>query len=602
MTTGDCACGCCSGIARQTPARVVNRPGLTEIAYRTGTYATLRASMIAGLTRSDRPALAALRTRAPADLSVALIDAWAVAGDVLTFYTERIANEHYLGTATERRSVAGIVGLIGYRLGPGVASETVLAFTLDTSPGSPTTVPIATGAKVQTLPGPGELPQTFETIEDLTAVADWNAPLVRQTEPRLPRDGDTTVLLDGAATSVNRGDTLLFVAGNATADAGFAVVRVTSVSADAARRRTTVTFAPALSGLDEGQPVHVHAMRQRAALFGYNAASPLMFVAEVKTALDGAGLLNDDDTDWAFEPLAPAAVDVDALYEAVAVGGPAVLQIGDTRALGVISAIGEVARTAYGISAKVTRLGLDLDDEALEAFGEAATRDTVLLVRAEELIVAEVPVVVAVFDDTIDLAAPVTAVEAPRTILVRGRQAHVRTDVAAEAVVEFDDGSASEPAAFLDLTVLAIEREAAQPDVWVVRVKTADGRIGTVTAAATDFVFLPAGEDDPILGETAVVEEIDGSTLVLTEPLHTVYDRFTVGGRSVEIWGNVATATHGESVIDEVLGSGDAGRAFQRFTLRGAPLTYVQAVTASGRESTVRIFVNDVQWQEVPTR
>jgi hypothetical protein len=601
MTTGECSCDCCAGIDRQTPARVANRPGLTEIAYRTGRYATFRESMIAGLTRSDRPALAPLRTRAPGDLSIALIDAWAVAADVLTFYTERIANEHYLRTATERRSVSGIVGLIGYRLGPGVAAKTALAFTLDTSPGSPTTVPIATGAKVQTLPGPGEVAQTFETIEDLTALADWNQPLARQTEPRVPRDGDTTVLLAGAATGVNRGDTLLFVAGNAAADAGFTVVRVTSVSADAARQRTTVTFTPALSGLDQGEPVQVHAMRQRAALFGYNAASPLMFVQEVKAALDAAGLLNDDDTDWAFQPLDPDAVDLDALYEAVAVGSPAVLLIGDTRALGTMTTIGEVARTAYGISAKVTRLGLDLDHEALKAFGEAATRDTVLLVRAEELTVAEVPVVVPVFDDTIDLAVPLTAVEAPRTILLRGRQAHVRTEVAAEAVVEFDDGSAPEVATLLDLTVLAIERDEAEPEVWVVRVKTAEGKNGTVTAAATDFVFLPAREDDPILGETALVEEVDGSTLLLTAPLSTVYDRSAVGGRSVEIWGNVATATHGESVIDEVLGSGDAARAFQRFTLRRPPLTYVQAPTASGGESTVRIFVNEVQWQEVPT-
>ena len=49
--------------------------------------------MTAGLTRGDRPALAGLKTRDPSDFSLALIDAWAVAADVLTFYTERIANE-----------------------------------------------------------------------------------------------------------------------------------------------------------------------------------------------------------------------------------------------------------------------------------------------------------------------------------------------------------------------------------------------------------------------------------------------------------------------------------------------------------------------------
>ena len=157
MTTrASCAAAAAARAWRdQTRRGSPNRPGLGEIGYRAGTYAQFRDSMIAGLTRRDRPALAGLRTRDPADFAMALIDAWAVAADVLTFYTERIANENYLGTATERRSVAGLVGLIGYRLGAGVAAETALAFTLDTSPGSPTAVPIPTGAKVQTPSRPG---------------------------------------------------------------------------------------------------------------------------------------------------------------------------------------------------------------------------------------------------------------------------------------------------------------------------------------------------------------------------------------------------------------------------------------------------------------
>ena len=599
MTADGCACDCCTGIADQTPARLVNRPGLSEIAYRAGRYATFLESMTAGLTRGDRPALAALRTRDPADFSIALIDAWAVAADVLTFYTERIANENYLGTATERRSVSGIVGLIGYRLGPGVAAQTALAFSLDTSPGSPTTVPITTGAKVQTLPGPGELPQTFETVEDLTALADWNLVQVRQTEPRMPRNGDTTVLLTGAATGVNRGDTLLFTAATATTSANFAVVRVTSVSPDAVQRRTAVTFAPALTDLDEGQPVRVHAMRQRAGLFGYNAASPLLFVEDVKTAL--GTLLNTGDTEWAFAALSASAVDLDAVYDGIAVGTPVLLRKGSATKLATIDALSETSRTAYGISAKVTRLDLSASDADLAEFGGTGTRETVLLLRAEELVLAEVPVTAAVLGEFVDLAAPLAVPEAlPRPVVVRGRRARVRTAVEAEAVVTFDDGSPDLVAGSADLTVLAVEPDERDPGVWAVRVQVADGRIGTVTAAASAFVFLPGHADDPILGEAALVEQVGGSTLVLAEPLANVYDRFTVGGRSVEIWGNVATATHGESVVEEVLGSGNAARPFQRFTLRRPPLTYVQAPTASGRESTLRVFVNEVQWQEVP--
>ena len=62
---------------------------------------------------------------------------------------------------------------------------------------------------------------------------------------------------------------------------------------------------------------------------------------------------------------------------------------------------------------------------------------------------------------------------------------------------------------------------------------------------------------------------------------------------------NVAAATHGESV-QELLGSGDATIPYQAFTLRQPPLTYVSADTPSGSASTLKVYVNDVLWQEAP--
>ncbi len=596
MTTGGCRCGCCSGISDQTPARVVNRPGLSEIAYRAGTYASFRASMVAGLTRQDHPALAGLRTRDPADFSMALIDAWAVAADVLTFYTERIANESYLCTATERRSVSGLTGLIGYRLGAGVAAQTTVAFTLATSPGSPRVVPIPRGAKAQSLPGPDQLPQTFETVEDLVALPGWNAPLIRQTEPRRPRNTDTSVLLAGAATGVNRGDSLLFARADATVDGGFRVVSVTSVQADAAHDRTAVAFAPAVSGLGGDEPVRVHVMRQRAALFGYNAPSPDMFVEEVKTALEPK--LNGDKDEWLFAAVDSAAVDLDGVYEGVTVGSPVVLTGADRR-LATVTDVQVIGRTDYAISAQVTELALDVSDDDLSGVGGERTRTSSVLLRAEELVLAEVPVVVPVQGDTIELAAPIEA-EVPRRVLVRGRRARVRVDRKAGAVVVFDDGTHAEAADDADLAVVGMERDEDDPSSWVIRFSLDEGPSGTVTAGAGALDFVPADQEDPVVGEPASVAEIRGATLVLAEPLTGAYDRHTVDGRSVEISGNVAEATHGEGVA-EVLGSGDASRPYQRFILRRAPLTQVQAGSATGSASTLQVFVDDVEWHEVPT-
>src|SRR3954471_6755646 len=133
-----CGCGCCEGVTAQTPAPIDNRPGLGAIAYRTGTHASFKASMLAAISASDNVALRALQSRDDDDLTIALTDAWATTLDVLTFYQERLANEAYLRTASERLSVAELARLIGYQPRPGLAASVRLAFTLETAPGAPT--------------------------------------------------------------------------------------------------------------------------------------------------------------------------------------------------------------------------------------------------------------------------------------------------------------------------------------------------------------------------------------------------------------------------------------------------------------------------------
>ena len=53
------------------------------------------------------------------DPAIALLDAWAVVADVLTFYQERIANEGFLRTATERRSILELAAPDRLRAQPG---------------------------------------------------------------------------------------------------------------------------------------------------------------------------------------------------------------------------------------------------------------------------------------------------------------------------------------------------------------------------------------------------------------------------------------------------------------------------------------------------
>jgi len=247
-------CGCCEGIEKVTPVAHVNRPGLKALAYRVGTHASFLETMLAsiGLHALEDPQdqaavggandplqlrpLRALATREPHDPAIAFLDAWATVADVLTFYQERIANEGFLRTALERRSVLELAWLIGYKLRPGVAASTYLAYSLD--PG--TEALIAVGTRAQSVPGPGELPQPFETGEDIYARGDYNRLLIRLTRPQLIHQNVTQgkpIYFKGTATNLKPGDPLLIVSPNPGAE----LYRVVGVEPDQANDRTKVT-------------------------------------------------------------------------------------------------------------------------------------------------------------------------------------------------------------------------------------------------------------------------------------------------------------------------------------------------------------------------
>jgi Baseplate J-like protein len=237
-----CVCGCCEGITALTPASVENRPGLDKLVYRVGTHATFLASMEAALSdptllgEKCNP-LADLATRDPSDLSIALLDAWACIADVLAFYQERIANEGYLRTATERRSVLELAKLVGYRLRPGVAASAYLAFTLDD--GYQLVVPA--GTRAQTVPGPGEQPQSFETKEDFEARVAWNVLTPRQTAPQ-PVSSGRAVYLAGEP-DVRVGMPVLLVDPKDVKDSVFARIQSVEAQPDANRTKITLRLA-----------------------------------------------------------------------------------------------------------------------------------------------------------------------------------------------------------------------------------------------------------------------------------------------------------------------------------------------------------------------
>jgi hypothetical protein len=242
------ACGCCEGIEKLAPLPIVNRPGLTQLLYRVGTHATFLETMLARLSNlcigseddckegKGRYPLQALKTREGSDPSIALLDAWATVADVLTFYQERIANEGYLRTATERRSVLELARLVGYNIRPGVSSSVFLAYTIDENCKDEVVIP--KGARAQSVPGPGELPQSFEISEDLKARCAWNNLRPRMTRPQFVRPETDTIYLKGIDTRLKPNDPLVVI----DSLRGRHFRRVLRVEIDAEFKRTKVVL------------------------------------------------------------------------------------------------------------------------------------------------------------------------------------------------------------------------------------------------------------------------------------------------------------------------------------------------------------------------
>jgi hypothetical protein len=542
MSTSTAACGCCSGIGQHTPLELQNRPGLSAIAYRVGVHSDFLASMIAGLTDPNRPRLAALGTRDRDDFTIALLDAWAVTADVLSFYRERLAQESYLRTARERISLQELGRLIGYRLRPGVAAETYVAFAVEPPPNvpaaldpgsappvTPARVLLEPGLRVQSIPGPGEQPQTFETVEAVEARPEWNAFPATQTKSRTFVLGDTHAYLQGAGLNLKAGD-LLLLAGTDILNEHWDIRTLTRVVPDAERERTRVEWAEGLGSVSpHADPAPVptpYVLRKRIDVFGHNAPMWLSMSTDFRDNYpSGSG--KSDWPNFVISPAAGSSVDLDGSHPDVVAGSWVVLSKPTEVELWQVDLVTELNRAEFAVSGKVTRLTLK-NGEHYEFFHDDVRNTTVYAV-SEPLALADEPEDADVAGSSFDVDADISGMVPGRRLLVRG----------------------------------------------------------TTTA----------GE---VHAEAAVVKEIQAVggkwRLLLGESLSTAYTR-----DSVVVHGNAALATHGETV-KQLLGSGRAGSPFQRFTLAHGPLTYVQSTAdPSGAEPELEVRVNDVRWDDVPT-
>jgi hypothetical protein len=120
----DCRNDCVEAL--RFPRKLENRPGLSHLDFRIGTYADIREALLRNLDKTA--GLSQWTHRGADDPGIALLEGAAILGDILTFYQERYANEAYLRTAEWRDSISNLVRLLGYRLSPGLGGAASFAF------------------------------------------------------------------------------------------------------------------------------------------------------------------------------------------------------------------------------------------------------------------------------------------------------------------------------------------------------------------------------------------------------------------------------------------------------------------------------------------
>ena len=524
------------------------------------------------------------------DYQTMFIELWAYLADILTFYQERIANEAFITTATQRDSLLRLVSLIDYRPSPGAGASGLVAFTA--AKGKVVTVPA--GFRVGSRALPAKPAVVFETVSAITALDNNSAIPLSTLSPAIPFPPGT-IVLQGVNNRLAAGDYLLAVENEGTTNEAPHLLQITALSSDKEANTTTVTWQE-LSGtyVEASKQVALYALRVTAAPFGntapawdslpstltnadgqhpgasytnnWDSSITFMFrsidAPATLTQHFGANHAKGQDSSIAFVPSfldtvpvanpwfyipTPGDLAITLFLDSVYDGAKGTLQNPGWAALLTDGQIPQVLRvvdsrqtskTAYTITSKVTRLMVQESVRPLIF----PFRNTVILTGSERL----------ALQIDLPIPGPVTG----KALVLAGVHA------------ELQDGQ-----------------------IVVLRGNLFDSAANTPTETP--------GAESGILDGLAVVDATNNTTaLSLKEPLVNQYVR-----ASCVLVANVVEVTQGQTIKDEVLGSSD-GSAFQSYPLKQKPLTYLPSTdpeAATAVQSTLLVSVNGVAWNEQAT-
>ncbi|MFY9820643.1 MAG: putative baseplate assembly protein [Thermoanaerobaculia bacterium] len=617
-------CGCCETAASPTPEAVDNLPGLAAVAYRIGTYASFREAMVRALAKE--PALATLTARTDDDVAITVLDLWAAVADVLTFYQERIANEAWLRTAVHRDSVLRMVRLLDYHLRPGLAATTRLAFTAETG----AMVRIPAGLRVMSTPGQDERPQIFETVE--AATADFRLNRL----PVLPKPVVVNPLAQGRQTAFLTSDT-----------AGWRAAKALSP------KDKVVLF-----GGTDGPPVSPPGFTTLSEIAGLDVPDrvvPQRPLWSRPVELGAALAYWERHTFPLLEPVAPAAVPQapeEKEVRDVRIDGDRFVLVWTQPVVKTVWTPTTAARIyrdrmrIFGHDAPQSYATVvpNSDPKQPPVWGSldvpVATDPTLPLpldrvykdlAVGDELMIYEQgkdPVVLKVTGvsqgEEILGTLPsgsladhrprgtVTQLTLSATLSVTNRR-KVQIYWLKGPALPLWTGDYSGLLTGGSVYVPAVSQNDDKSLVEIGRTISGKDLVPGIAIRPTDVapgrqVLLLDHNGDPV---AATVTECRVETFHGPDPSDLAQDQdflridlsslsdIQLETRTAVLLGNVAAATHGESVRGEILGDGNAAIPFQRFALRKSPLTYVPSARTVRGESALTLLANGERWQEV---
>ncbi|MDH3657590.1 MAG: hypothetical protein OEM77_05585 [Nitrosopumilus sp.] len=565
-----------------TPVRIENLPGSDSLKYRVGTHDLFKASMYYDLVSKD--AFRQISNRDD-DLSVSLIDCWAMVSDVLTFYQERIANEGFLRTSKERLSVLELSKFIGRKLRHGLAATTFLAFTLDDIPDKITRATIDIKTRVQSLPEQGELPQVFETVEKFDANSEWNSVKPKLTEKQYVLSNSKEFVFDGISTGLRPGDDILIVVSKKNSEdiVDKIFLKIIDVKIDQKLQTTTIIIDSSSQNFknivvrDNNEfDLSFYSFENQVGLFGHNADHKLLkqkkyYYVYLRNSNNYTKYLRDvlDSTKFHLKGfkynLNLREIDKDPRYRKDV-----------KRILGSYRRrlFYEVYYTVRDFSMKKNRKNgfLYLDN----TYPDIVPNNWIVLKDQEKYDAYKVNEINSISLNDFELNYKVNV---------------LRLD----ELQNLDQYELHETSAYIASKKLTLARVAIPTPInnfnhLITLEKKLEGLKEKRYVSVTGELENDSKTKSEI-SQIITIQNNSENTVLEISPLENSYKRDTVAFNF-----NVVKATHGET-RHEILGSGDPSQSRQKFVLKGKPVTYVLPdIKESG--STLEVRVGDELWQE----